>query len=420
MKAENNKSRVTTQDLICDKDTIEVSVFTSFEDLMPMQEAWDVFMESVEAEIFLTYDWCRIWWKYYGKKRELSIFIFRYKQDIVAILPLFFEKIWLGPLNASVVKIVGTDYMPVTITVPIKQDFMNQVIELLIKELQVIKWCWDMMYVGAIAGKYQLMDQLVNAFKIALEDSYNIDVRSREVQTYFQVADTWEHQVADLPSTQRRNVNRTYRAIGDQGILIRSSVATVDSLTQMFSAFVQMHQAKWQKIGKPGHFGAWPSSEDFHSEVARAQLEHDRLRLLEIKFNEQTVGFEYLYKLDTVYTWFLNARMEFKLSSKMDYKWVSFHEAITSAIIANIKCIDAMRGRYDYKLLMGGKYYPINDLFIHPKKLSASIRVNLFRSAVWILNMLYSKIWRARFAPKFGFRPKAYWDKWIRFHPLFW
>src|SRR5665811_780501 len=95
---------------------------------MCIRDSWDSFMEEMNAEIFLTYDWCQLWWKYYGKDRHLKIYIFHLSDRIIGILPVFMEKIWLGPFNIKIVKIVCTDFMPTTIILPVSHDYLSQVI----------------------------------------------------------------------------------------------------------------------------------------------------------------------------------------------------------------------------------------------------------------------------------------------------
>lgn len=410
-------THTTMTDFITGEKEIKVEIFKSFEEISSMQQEWDRFMESVDAEIFLTYDWCRIWWKFYGRKRELSIFIFRRRDDICAILPLFFEKIWIGPIFVRVVKMVGTDYMPVTITVPIKKDFIDQIAAVLFRKIEGM-WRWDLFYLGAICGRYDSTFKLLNAFKKALNSSYFYEVRSKDVQTYFTVANSWEHQVAKLSRKQRTNVKRTFREMNRKGIFVSSVIASKKTFLQMFNNFIHMHQSHWQKLGKPGHFGAWPASSEFHCEVASVQIEHNRLRLIEIKFNDQIVGYEYIYQLNSTYFWFLNARIEPKYSPEIDYKWISFHEKTKNALKDGVNCIDGMRGRYNYKLLMGGNLYPVNNIFIYPKNYSVSFRIMIFRLLAWFLDLCYSRIWRTRITPRLVFRPKVLWDKWIRFHIL--
>jgi len=394
-----------------------VQIYDDFESLRNMQPEWDAFMEAVDAEIFLSFDWCRIWWKYYGKKRKLAVFIFRDGNNICAILPLFLEKIWLGPIFVRAIRIVGSDYMPVTLSVPVKKDLLDLVVKLLVDEIK-LKWRWDIFYMGALCGRYAATDQLVEAFRNSLGVSYRFELKSNDVQTYFQVAHDWEKQIAGLASNQRTNLRRTFREIDRNGISVSSCLTSKENISQKFRNFVEMHQHYWQRHGMPGHFVAWPLSVDFHREVSSIQLELDRLRLIEIKFDGQIVGYEYLYKFNNTYFWFLNSREENKIKPRIDYKWIAFQKKIENALKDSVICIDGMRGRYEYKLLMGGQYLPINNLLIYSKKLTNFIRIKLFRSFAWFLDVCYSKLWNARIGPRLGVRRKAFWDLWIRSHPF--
>ena len=60
-----------------EQEAVTVGVYDSFESLASMAGQWDNFVESVGGEIFLSYDWCRVWWKYYSKNRELKVLVFR-------------------------------------------------------------------------------------------------------------------------------------------------------------------------------------------------------------------------------------------------------------------------------------------------------------------------------------------------------
>lgn len=395
---------------------ITVEIYHSFEALADQQQEWDHFMESSGSEIFLTYDWCRTWWKYYSHKRNLAIFIFRDGSEICGLLPLFCEKIWLGLLSTSVVKMVSSDFMPVTINVPIKHEYIDQVVDRLITEVNA-QWRWHLFYLGPMCGRYNAQDALTNAFKKRLGQKYHIELKESDVQTYFTVANNWDAQIATLASKQRTNVRRAFRETNSKAIEISSQLAAKDTLPQMFDNFVQMHQRHWRAIGQAGHFAAWPFAKEFHREIAEIQFERNRLRLIEVRFNDIPVGYEYLYRLNDTYCWFLNARSDFEDSPRVDYKWVAFHAKIENALKDNVKIIDGMRGMYDYKLLMGGKVVPIKHLFIYSSQFPIKHRVLIFLKLVKFINKLYYRIWRTRLAPKLGYKLTTFWEKWVRlFH----
>lgn len=344
-------------------DKIELQVFSSFTELSDIQNEWDDFIESIKGEIFLTYDWCRIWWKYYGHRRNLFIFTFRYQERLCGILPLFLEKIWMGPFLVRTIKMIGSDFLPVALTIPIKEEFLHEVVHCFIDELRK-RYRFDIMHIGPICGKYDSFDTLRKSLSETIDKNYHIRSKISDQQTYFKVANNWEEQVANLSYKQRSNMKRQYERVLKQGIRIESIPANEKNLSQVFDNFVQMHQSHWQELGYPGHFMAWPLSYEFHREVSSIQFDKRRLRLYEIRVDNKCLGYNYAYKFGETYYRFLYARTTQEAVSKYDFSKIDFAEMVKRALIENVKWFDSMRGEYDFKAKLGGETLPIKNLFI--------------------------------------------------------
>lgn len=396
---------------------IELQKFTTFEEVASIRLEWDRFVEAQTADIFLTYDWCRIWWKYYGNKRELVIFILRCEGNICGILPMFMEHIRIGPIFMKVIKLMCVDYSPVTIPIAIKTEHLKTGFTLILKELLNNK-AFDLIYFGALSGRYQDANTLVDIINNTLSKSFNVEIKELDVQNYFSVENSWEKQMEKMSSSHRRNTRRVYKEIRDKGMSLKTDFATTETWTSMFEGFVGMHQEHWRKLGKPGHFAQWPFAYDFHKEVAGTLVDLDRLRLAEIKLDNRTLGFEYMYKLGNSYCWFLPARAELEKESKIDFLRLSYGEKVKKAVTEGVTCIDAMRGRYQYKNMMGGKALPVYGVYVFPAKNVVLLKVKCFRWLVKFANILYSKIWLRRVAPRIGFIPGQHNDLWVRTHML--
>jgi hypothetical protein len=182
--------------------------------------------------------------------------------------------------------------------------------------------------------------------------------------------------------------------------------------------FIDMHQSHWQKLGMAGHFVDWPHARELHKEMATTQIKHDRLRLLKIMLNDQCIGYEYIYKFSDMYCWFLGARTDLSQYPQIDFYRISFREKVNQAIKDRIKRIDALRGHYEYKLKLGGKLYPIHSITIHSKKGVACFRYRVFKKLVWLLDVIYMKIWRRRLSPRLKIIPGPQWKMWIKTHML--
>ncbi|MHC4212025.1 MAG: GNAT family N-acetyltransferase [Planctomycetota bacterium] len=398
------------------ENNVKVDLFHTFDDLKSIAQEWDDFVESVGSEIFLTYDWCRIWWNYYGRKRHLHIFVFRYKGKIVGLIPMFCENIWLGPIFVKVLKIVGSDFAFRQFSLPIKKEFIKPVI---ICFYQLIsKSRCDIIHFGPIAGLYDNYDNIKTICEEIFGDTHFVKSRDKGVQTYFTLADNWDDQLASLAKRERGDVRRNYRyickSIGDPSALVESKFAEAQDLEEIFNEFVTMHESHWNKLGKAGHFVDWPRSKELNYEVAKTQLDHGRLRLLKVSIKKHVLGYGYDYKFGDTYYGLLNTRSDAEEFRNISLGKIVFSEQVKEAIVGRVRCIDAMRGKYDYKLRMGGKLYPIKSLYITPKRLFPKFRVSSFRLLAYFLHFCYYKVWFCRIAPRLPMKPRSLWSLWIR------
>jgi CelD/BcsL family acetyltransferase involved in cellulose biosynthesis len=399
------------------KTTVEVEVYNSFDQVEPMQSEWDEFVESLGCEVSLTYDWCRLWWKYYGYGCKLRIFVFRCHGTLTGIIPVFFEKIWFFPVFIRAVKIVGTDFTLSTVTPPMRKEFAQEIVKKLFDILSR-DYRWDVLHLGPISGIFADFENLFRLCQKCLTRICKVVKNSKTVQTYFTLANCWEEQIASLPKKKQRDLRRKYRllyeTIANEDAHIVLQFASTADFQLIFDEFVRMHQNHWEGLGKPGHFGAFPNSEVFHRELAQEQLKHGRLRLLKVRADSHILGYKYAYKFGDRYLEFLDARSDTRELAQASPGEIVFCEQMKKAIGEKVRCIDSMRGKYEYKLQMGGKLFPINNIFVYSGTLWPLIRMRIFCGLSWMLHMCYYNIWWRRIAPKLPFRRRALWKIWLR------
>jgi len=395
---------------------ITVSVYTDFMQIQFLFREWDDFVEKNGGDIFMTYDWCRIWWKYYGKGRDLKIFIFRNNEGLVGIMPVFLENIWLGPAFIRAVKIVGSDFTLSQFNLPICKRYISKTIGMFFDALSVYKW--DVMHIGPIVGLCEHYDLLKKSFIENGEMFCRIRESNREVQTYFKLAKDWDSHLSTFSKNGRRSIKRNYDALyrsleGKQGVLI-TQCAEGDDFQTAFADFAYMHQLHWQNLGKAGHFVDWPMSYEYHKEQAENQMLRGRLRMLVSKWGDYALGYEYAYKCGNRYYAFLNSRLEPNVLENVSLGIPMFCEQVKMAINENIEYIDAMRGKYEYKMRLGGTLFPIKSILAIPKKFFVTMRVNIFFTLARLINILYYKVWFRRIAPKLPLKQRPLWRLWIR------
>ncbi len=406
----NLRSRVNEVDRI---EPMETCLFNSFEDAEDLKEEWDRFIEENSAEIFLTFDWCRIWWKHYGHGRDLLLFIFRVGNEIVGILPLMREKIGYSIFSVEVVRFVGTDFSPITIGFPVKSSIINQVISCLIGELNR-KCKWDLLHIGPICGRSKHQEELKWAIDQIPHKDYRGKYFTNGVQTYHFLEDSWDRQLKNIKKRQRSGMRNAYTGLQAKGLTPNSTFATKDNYERRFEEFVQMHQAHWRIKKMPGHFVDWPRSYDFHKEFAGNAVHQDRLRLLQIQIGNLCIGYEYILKFGDTYYSYLDGRIKYLDGLGISHYGIAFRETVEKGIREQVKTLDSMRGRYNYKLQVGGKMFPIFDGLIQSRDSLTRWKVTVFQSLAWALNVLYMKIWRRRMARWLCLNSRPLWNIWIR------
>lgn len=395
---------------------VTCSIYTSFETIAGMQEEWDSFVESVNGDIYLTFDWCRVWWQFYGDGRSLQLFVFFQCKKIVGIIPMFFETIRLVFVSIRVGKIVGADFTLSQFSIPIHPQFLDPCVKSFMDTVKSIDW--HVIILGPLSGLSANTIPLNEALCRLSSKLKKVTIEEGMVQTYFALQPTWEKHLTSLKKSQRRLILRKYSAlkkIEPDGIKnIEAVIADKENLTSFFNDFVDLHQSHWHGLGKLGHFGDWPSAYSFHYEMANSQLLHGRLRLMCIRFNNEVLGFEYAYKLGDKYYAILNARTENEIYTKIGIGSVVFSEQAKMAIDEKVAYIDAMRGRYEYKLMLGGQLVSIKKIIISNKNFTNLLRVKIFYFTIKLINFFYYRIWFIRLAPKLPFKRKPLWKLWIR------
>ncbi len=397
-------------------EDIQVEIYEDFETITNLQQEWDEFVESVGSNIRLTYDWCRIWWKYYGHGRKPQILVFRKQARLVGIIPFFLEKLRLGPVSLRAGKIVGTDFSLAAFTPSIRLEFLEEVIKKFFANIFNCNRC-DVFHFGPLSGTSLCFEDMLKSLQSCAHSGNKVTAKQITVQTYFKLAKSWEEHFASLPKKKQRDIKRKYRLLSERLNENDSLVAQFASKRDFeifFHDFYEMHQSHWRRMNKNGHFEDWPRSKQFHMELAKQQLQHNRLRLLEVKAGSYILGYKYAYKFGDKYVEFLDARLDTKKFERMSLGDIVFCEQAKKAIEEGATYIDSLTGEYEHKRRMGGQIFPVRSIFICSRKPLDMARICIFKLIAKVLHICYYKIWFCRLAPRLPFKRRPLWKIWIR------
>jgi CelD/BcsL family acetyltransferase involved in cellulose biosynthesis len=395
-----------------------LKTYSSLDDLALTQSEWDRCAEAAGCDISQTYDWCRIWWKYYGAARTLRIYEYRCGETLVAVIPLFFESLRLAPLPVKVGKIVASDCSNATICPIILKDYLPQVCKAFAHDV-TSDADWDILHIGPVSGIYPHLDELVALIKQSLPPRFRANSVAGDMQTYFELAHSSGAQIRHFSAKQQRILRQKYRVLNEilgDDTPVRADFATETDLEQVFDRFYEAHTKHWLGSNRNGHFGDWPQSKQFHFEMARKQLKRGRLRFLTVKAGEYFLGFKYAYRFGERCLEFLDARLDTEQFERASLGKIIFAEQAAKAAAEGVRRIDSLTGVYPHKLRAGGKLLPTHNIYITRTSLPAKLKVRIFTLLCSLLHVLYYKLWFSRMAPKMPFERRPLRDFWIRTH----
>lgn len=110
-------------------EPLVVQVVSSFDQCPVSPEAWDEAVARLGGPIYMTFDWLKTWWEFYGRGRDLHLFIFSVDHKIVGLLPIYLDRMGIWPLHLKVGRVVGANIPPKVFDPPFDPDRAAQCLE---------------------------------------------------------------------------------------------------------------------------------------------------------------------------------------------------------------------------------------------------------------------------------------------------
>ncbi|MBN1341540.1 MAG: GNAT family N-acetyltransferase [Phycisphaerae bacterium] len=392
--------------------TLRHSVRAGFEELRHLQSAWDGLVANVSGDVYGTYDWCAVWWRHYGYGRRLHIHLFHDGDELVGAVPLFTERLPLGPMSIRAVRLVGCDHSVTTCTPIVRPDRLGDVVRSLIAYMDR-HMGWDLIHLGPLPCYYAHRSGLAEAAKACPAVGRTVEVTDAGPHGVFELPRTYAGYLSGLSRNERQNIHKRERRL-EKAHRLDAVVVGPDDLDAAFEEFVGQHQAQWRAVGQLGHFADWPGAEAYHREMAARQARHGRLMLLRLSVDGECIGYQYNYHFAE--------RVHAILASRtLDPQWECHspgrlvHCAVVRAAIERgAGRMDALRGEYEYKRRLGGALGCLQAVSMIHRGLACRLRVGQARANARLLDLLYRRIWVNRLAPRLSSPRRPLRDVWIR------
>lgn len=373
-------------------------VYGSFEQAQALRSDWDE-LAARTGDLFASYDWGDVWWRYYGGNRRLQIHVMHDGPHLVAIVPLFHETVRPLGVPLRVVRLVGCDHTVSAAGLAIDPGYVRAVVRLLVDALEC-QGHWDLIHLGPLQPYMQITDAMARAFANESVVDEVIEGAHDNCVTVFDIPDTYEHYLASLPGSERRNILRCERnAAADYQI--QADVPTCpEDVRRAMDILVRLHQNLWTGKGKLGQFRDWPDYERFHAEMAERHLAAGRLALVTLRADDEILGVEYGYHFGSRTHALIRGYRD-------DAKWRTYSigrmlhcHMVRQAIARGSHLMDDGRGAFEYKRRLGGRLGCERSLTVVRRGKSARLRMWLALRAAWCVHATYNRVWFDWLRPK--------------------
>lgn len=392
------------------------SLHTSFEGLDSLRENWDEAVSRLGGSIYMTYDWLKTWWEFYGRGMQLRLFVFQSGEDIVGLLPLYVDRLGPWPLGVGVARLVGASIPPKVFDPPLHPDWAAQCVEYAVTHLIRSDAC-ALVSLGPISSDCAPWQGLAER-GVSSGSGWCWERSVSGVHSVFSLPERMDEYLNRLGRNEQKNRRRYELRMLSKEYAVRVEVlsACTEVLLDEFDQFAEQHARQWRSEGKPGHFGAWPEALAYNRALVQAHGPLGRLRLLRIWAGDQVVARQYTYAWGQRWFMELPARATGQPWDRFSLGPSAIVTMIGEAIKAGVPRLEGGLGHYEYKLRLQAREHATYTYRAKDASLLARLRLCIADVVRLSLCYGYHKFWYARVQPRLPARfhwPQ--WSLWLRF-----
>jgi CelD/BcsL family acetyltransferase involved in cellulose biosynthesis len=370
-------------------------VATSFAELTLSRQDWDDAVVRLGGTIYLTYDWVRTWWDFYGDGHELRLLIFRCGNRLVGLIPLYLTRLGVWPFNFRVARLVGANIPPKVFNPPIEEPWVGPVLRRVVAQIVGTERC-HLLSLGPISELYGR--HILSVISHATGLNAQVTLRPCGVHSVFILPTDYEEYFRSLTKKERKNNKNRY----DLSLLREERAADEEILSDPvrviaeFEPFVRLHTGEWERKGGTGHFFSWPKGFEFNRAVLTAQAELGRVEFVRIGVDGKTIASIYGYHLGKVFFAELLGRELRPEWEKYNLGRTILVRAVAQAIHRGCQVVDAGLGHYDYKERLNAQEQKVFQVRFRPARLGGRWALWVLDAVRAVLALFYHKIWYRR------------------------
>jgi CelD/BcsL family acetyltransferase involved in cellulose biosynthesis len=310
-----------------------------------LKKDWtDLVNEIPGAPIFLTWEWIRTWWLYFGQDRELWLLTARDKQGkLLGLAPLMREFTRMGWLKIRMMAFIGTGRIhPVHLNILAHPSDQKGLYQAFLNILLSKSDQWDVISFASVAQDSTSVSLLMAA-------GGSVRIVPQEPLPYIPLPSNWEIYLKAVSKKLRRNLKYFLSKLEDDypGRVIFACVTDPRELQSAMEKLEELNKRRWHAIKLFTPFYD-PTYSSFHQTIACQALNRGWLRLYTLTVVDRVIALFYCFH-------FQNRVYAYQIGFDLDWSGYSpgrllIAYGIQTAIQESASELDWGPGDDDYKL----------------------------------------------------------------------
>ena len=193
--------------------------------------------------------------------------------------PFRIRTLHVGPAGEPENECVCVEYNRLLVAPEFEAGFAKLIVEHFESRSGFDQWNID----GIATGKLTAFHQHESELRLRVEPAFGFDfAKARAERT---------DVLSQFKSATRRKVKRSLEAWDDLNV---EWVTTLNEAVDTFSEMVELHQARWTSVGKPGSYSSKRFTA-FHEELLSKLVPQGRMAFVRVRSGEDTIGIVQLF-----------------------------------------------------------------------------------------------------------------------------
>jgi len=391
----------------------KVRIEKNFESLEALRSEWDKAVVELGGAIYMSYDWTRTWWQFYGAGKELRIFLFYCGEEIVGILPIYIDRIGFNPLRLAVARLVCANIPPKAFNPPIHPDWAERIFDSMLTQLLEQDRC-DLISIGPVCKAREFLEHFEKAARQRGDLAAEVTRNREGLHTVFRLPKSMDEFFEGMDKDERKKRKYEMRLLNREQAITKDVITAPEAVEVEFESFARLHALQWRDKGKQGHFGSWPKGTEYNRALVKALAKSGRVRFVRILSGGEVISSQYAFVFGDTWYWELPARATDRKWNRFSLGTTGFFSLVEEAIKQGQARIEGGVAHYDYKQKLNGTEYGLEVLRVVANRSASQMRTRLYGWVRAGLELAYCKIWYARISPRLPamFR-KPIWTLWL-------